>query len=45
MKYKEGLKQKTERSLYHQLAETTETQLAKQLSELQSEVRVSSDAQ
>lgn len=39
VKYKEGLQQKIGGSLYHQLSETTETQLAKQLSELQSEVR------
>jgi hypothetical protein len=38
VKYKEGLKERTQTSLYHQLPETTETQLAKQLSELQSEV-------
>lgn len=38
VKYKEGLKQKIQSSLYHRLPETTETQLAKQLSELQSEV-------
>lgn len=39
VKYKEGLKQKIQSSLYHQLPETTETQLVKQLSELQSEVQ------
>lgn len=38
VKYKEGVKQKNQSSLFHQLPETTETQLAKQLSELQSEV-------
>lgn len=37
MKYKEGVKE-IHSSLYHQLPETTETQMAKHLSELQSDV-------
>uniref|UniRef100_A0A3Q2NWI8 Nebulette n=1 Tax=Fundulus heteroclitus TaxID=8078 RepID=A0A3Q2NWI8_FUNHE len=39
VKYKEDMKEKNQSSLYHQLPETTETQLAKHLSELQSDVR------
>lgn len=38
VKYKDGLQQKVQSSLYHQLPETSETQLAKQLTELQSQV-------
>lgn len=42
LKYTEGGKQKISTSLYSLLPETTETQLAKQMSEMQSEVNIHS---
>jgi len=38
VKYKDAVRQQSQSSLYHQLSETTETQRAKQQSELQSQV-------
>lgn len=38
VKYKEGVQQMNQNTLYHHMAETTETALAKEVSQLQSQV-------